>query len=220
DDAVAGGGEITENDVTAMFAAEIKFLPHYFFEHIPIADLRTHDYSASRDERFVEAKIAHDGGHDRVLLQPAGLQKIESRNRENLIAIHNLAVFVAKKNAIGIAIVTNADIRAADLNDPLDFFRINAAAAIVDVHAIRLVVRHGDVRSKLAQNAGRRFVSGAIRDIDSNTHFVERHSLGKTRFGEFHIAAERVIDSRGASDFVGSRPDAIDLAGEHKLLDF
>jgi hypothetical protein len=55
------------------------------------------------------------------LLQPAGFQKIQRRDREDLIAIDNLAVLVAKKNAISIAVVTNADVRAADFDNPLDF---------------------------------------------------------------------------------------------------
>src|SRR5207244_4393575 len=58
------------------------------------------------------------------------------------------------------------------------------------------------------------------RYIDSDTHLFERHSARETRFRKFHIAAQRVIDARGASDFVGSRPDGIDLTGENELLDF
>ena len=188
-DAIARGGEITENDVTALFAAKIEFLLHHFFKHVAVTDFCAHDFSATRGERFIEAKIAHDGGDDRVLLQPASFQKIQRCNGENLVAIHNLAVLVAKKNAIGIAVVRNADIRAAYLDDALDLLRMHAAATVVDVHAIRLVMRHGDVRAQLAQNARRGFVGSAIRDIDSDAHFLERHSPWKTCFGEFHVAA-------------------------------
>ena len=57
-------------------------------------------------EGLIQAEIAHDSRDERILLQSASLQKIERRNGENLIAIDNLAVFVAKKNTIGVAIVT------------------------------------------------------------------------------------------------------------------
>jgi hypothetical protein len=40
--------------------------------------------------------------------------------------------------------MTNADIRASDFYDPLDFFRMHAAAAVVNVNAVRLVMRHGN----------------------------------------------------------------------------
>jgi hypothetical protein len=81
-------------------------------------------------------------------------------------------------------------------------------------------MRDGNIRAQLAQNARRRFVGGSICNIDCYPHFLERHSTRKTRFGEFHVATERVIDSGGASDFVGSWPDGIDLARKNKLLNF
>ena len=113
----------------------------------------------------------------------------------------------------------NPNVRAAHLHDALDFFGMNAAATIVDVHAVWLVVRHGNVGTKFAQDARRRFVSGAICDIHRDPHFFERHSTGKTRLGEFNIATERIIDACRAADFVGSWPDRINLTGENELLD-
>ena len=41
----------------------------------------------------------------------------------------------------------NANVRAAYLHDAPDLFRMNAAATVVDVHAIGLVVGHDDVRA-------------------------------------------------------------------------
>ena len=71
DNAVAGSGEITKDDVTALFAAEIEFLLRHLFNHVAVANFRPQDFSAVRGERLIEAEIAHHGGHDRVLLQPA-----------------------------------------------------------------------------------------------------------------------------------------------------
>ena len=108
----------------------------------------------------------------------------------------------------------------AYFDDPLNLLRMHAAAVVVDVHAVRLVVRYDHLRAEFAQNARRRFVGGAICDIDSRRAFLRATFRGKTRLGEFHVAAERVIDARGASDFVRGRPNRIDLAAENELLDF
>ena len=72
DDAVSSRGEIAEDEVTALFAAEIEFFLGHRFNHIAIADFCPHHFSTLRGERFVQAKIAHDGGHNRVLRQPTG----------------------------------------------------------------------------------------------------------------------------------------------------
>src|SRR6188472_1079712 len=107
----------------------------------------------------------------------------------------------------------NTNVRAAHLHDVLDFLRMNTAAAVVDINTVWLVVRHGDVRAKFAQNARGRFVSGAIRDVYSHSHFLKRHSTRKTRLGEFNVATKRIVDASCASDVVGDWPDRIDFAG-------
>ena len=89
----------------------------------------------------------------------------------------------------------------------------------VDVGAVRLVVRDGQFRPELAQNAGRRFVAGAVRDIDRDAHFLERHPARETGFGKLHVTPEGVIDAGGAPDLLRGRPNGIDLAGKNELLD-
>ena len=160
-----------------------------------------------RGERFIQAEIAHDGGDQRIVAQLAGAQKIDSGNGEDFVTIDNLAVVVAEQDAIGIAVVSDADIGVAQLHGALNFLRVRAAATVVNIHAVRLIVNNGDIGAELAQDARRRFVSGAVGHIDSDTHFFERHFSGETRLGEFNVAAKRVVDARGASDFAGGRPD-------------
>ena len=43
----------------------------------------------------------------------------------------------------------DANICAAHLHDTLDFLRMNAAATVVDVHAIWFVMRDGNIRAQL-----------------------------------------------------------------------
>src|SRR5207245_5524058 len=65
----------------------------------------------------------------------------------------------------------------------------------------------------------RRRASGRVRDVDWHPQFLERNFPRKTRLCEFDIAAQRVLNSRGASNFTGRRPDFIDLTGKNELLD-
>src|SRR2546430_6305781 len=58
-DSVAGRGEIPENQVAALLAAEVQVSLHHFFDHITVADSRAHDFAAQRSERFVEPEVAH-----------------------------------------------------------------------------------------------------------------------------------------------------------------
>jgi len=124
-----------------------------------------------------------------------------------------------EKNAVGVAVMSDADICVGEFDETLDFVGMRTAASVVDVHSVRLVVCNRDVGPELAQNARRRLVSGAVRDVDCDAQFLERHFSRKTRLCEFDIAAKRVINSRGASNFTGRRPDVVDLTGKNELLD-
>ena len=113
----------------------------------------------------------------------------------------------------------DADVHARFLDDPLDLVRMRAAAVAVDVRPVRLVVEDLQVRTELAQNAGRRFVGGAVRDIDGDAHFLERHAARETRLGELNVAPERIVDAGGAADLPRGRANGIDVAAEDELLD-
>src|SRR4029453_12681926 len=101
----------------------------------------------------------------------------------------------------------DADARTGFLNEALNLLRVNAAALRIDVRAVRLVVRDRHFRAKLAQNAWGRLIGGAVRHIDSDPHFLKRHTARKARFGKFDITAKSIIDTRRRSYFSGGRPD-------------
>ena len=109
--------------------------------------------------------------------------------------------------------------RAGFLDHALNLFRKSAAALRVDVCSVRFVVHDGCVRAELAQNAGRGFVSGAVRHVHRHPHFLQRHSARKTRLGKLDVTAKRVIDSAGPSDLSRGRPDRIDLAAKDQIFD-
>src|SRR2546423_8294907 len=108
---------------------------------------------------------------------------------------------------MGTAVVCNPDICATSLTETLNFRRMHAATAVVDVHAVWIVVRHGNVGSQLTQNARRGFVGGAVRHIHSDTHFFERHPFGETSLCKLDIAAKGIVDAGRPSDSVGNGPD-------------
>ena len=69
--AVAGGGGVGEHDVAALLAAEGEVAGAQRLEHVAVADGGRHDLDAGVAHGVVEAEVAHDGGDDGVLAQPA-----------------------------------------------------------------------------------------------------------------------------------------------------
>ena len=168
DDAVAGGCEIAEDNVAALFAAEVEISRNHFFNHVTISHFGANHSAAVGRERFVQAKVTHHGRDQRVIAKLIRFQKIERGDDQNFVTINDLAVFIAKQNPVGVAIVSDTDIGVGQFYDALNFVRMGTAASVVDIHSVRLVVCDRDVGPELAQNARRRFVSGAIRNIDGD----------------------------------------------------
>ena len=218
-DAVARGGVVAEDHMSALLAADIVSIAQHGFDHIAVADLGAEDFSTVGFEGFIEAEVAHDGGNQGAALEAAALEVIHRRDGHDLIAIDQLAVFVAEQDAVGIAIVGDTDVRLALAGELLDLLGMGAAAVGVDVCPVRMVVDHDQIGTEFAQDAGAGFVGRAVRAIERDAERLEREVAWKALLGEFDIAAEGVVDAEGFADFCGGRADVFDLSAEDEMLD-
>src|SRR5438105_2963466 len=146
-------------------------------------------------------------------------QQIDRRDRKNLVTINEFPVFVAEQDAIGIAIMRNADLRAALLYDALNLSRKSAAALGVDVYPVWFVVRDRQSGAEFPENARCRFVGSAVRDIDGDRHFLERHFSREAGFRELDVTSQRIVDASGAPDLSRRRANRIDLSRKDELFD-
>ena len=67
DEAVAGGAVVAEDEVTALFAAEVVAVLPHFIDDVFIAHISANDFASSSFDGGVEAGVAHHGRHQRVV---------------------------------------------------------------------------------------------------------------------------------------------------------
>ena len=170
-------------------------------------------------ERFIQAEIAHDRCDQRVPLEASAPEEIHGRDRHDLVAVHQLAVFVAQQHAVGIPVVRDADMGLRFLHQFLDLVRVGAAAIAVDIRPVRVVVGDDHIGTEFAQDAGAGLVGGAVRAIQGDAQRFERESARERLLGEFHIAPHGVVDARGLADLRGGRPHILDVPAENQVLD-
>src|SRR2546423_3676275 len=206
--------------MSTLLAAQIEITLDHLLDDVAIAYLCANDLSSGGAERFIKSKVAHDSGDNGILSQSSCSEKVHGRDSENFVPVYQLSCLIAEQDAISIAIVGDTNMGTTLPNNALNFLWEGAAALHVDVGSIGFVMRDRQVRTELAQNTGRRFVRGAIRHINRDVHFFQRHAAWETSLGKFHVTPERVVDPGGAPDFARSRPDVFDLAGEDQALDF
>ncbi len=72
---------------------------------------------------LVQPVIAHHRGGERVVGEPALAQELPRGDGHDLVAVHEFAFLVAEQDAVGVAVVGDADLRAGLADEKLDFLR-------------------------------------------------------------------------------------------------
>ena len=72
-DAVARGGVVREDDVAGLFAAEVEPAVAHFLQDVTVTHPGFADGDAGIAEGDLQAEVAHDGGHQDVVLELSGL---------------------------------------------------------------------------------------------------------------------------------------------------
>ncbi len=102
--------------MAALLAADVEIVPKHRLDDVAVADFRAQNLAAVRGDRLVEAEVAHDRGDERVSIEPSGPEKIHRGDRHDLVAVHDLAVLVAKQRAVRVAVVGDAHMRTGFLH--------------------------------------------------------------------------------------------------------
>ena len=186
-DAVARGGVVAEDHMSALLAADIVSIAEHGFDDIAVADLGAEDFSPVGFEGFIEAEVAHDGGNQRAAFKAAALEVIDCCDGHNLVTIDQLTIFVTEQDAVRIAVVGDTDVRLALAGELLDLLWMGASAVGVDVCAVRMVVDDDQVGAEFAQDAGAGLVGGAVRAIERDAERLECEMAGKALLGKFDI---------------------------------
>src|ERR1039458_5078398 len=80
-------------------------------------------------------------------------------------------------------------------------FGKHRATIFVDVFSVGLISEDDGFGAEFAQDARRGFVSRAVAAIHNNSNSLQRHAARKTRFGEFNVTPQRIVNAHGLADF-------------------
>ena len=136
EDAVAGGGELAEDDVARLLAADAAARLAHVLPHVAVTHLGLRVLDARLVESLVQAQVAHDGGGDLVGHEMALGLHVAGADVHDLVAVHHLAVLVHRKAAVGVAVVGKAAVQALGAHELLQGLDVRGAHAGVDVGAV------------------------------------------------------------------------------------
>ena len=109
---VTGGGVVAHDHVAGLLTTEGVAGDLHRLEHVAVADLGLAHPDAGPLHGLHEAEVAHHGGHDRVLDEPALVAQREGEHGEQLVAVDDGALVVDREAAVGVAVEGEADVGA------------------------------------------------------------------------------------------------------------
>ena len=92
EEAVAGGGEMGQEDVAGLLAAEGGVLLQHFFKDVAVADGGAEHADAAALEGGFEAHVGHGGGYDEILSEQAAGFEVACGHEEDGVAVDDVVV--------------------------------------------------------------------------------------------------------------------------------
>ena len=108
---VAGGRELTKDQVAGLLAAEEPRPLFERHEHVAVAHVGLDEFDAARLERTVQSQVAHRG-HDESAAQGPALGEVQGEQDHHVVAVAHRAVRVDRDEAIGVAVEGEAQVGA------------------------------------------------------------------------------------------------------------
>ena len=149
---------------------------------------------------------------------PCG-QVFQGDDGQDVIAVDQLAALVAEEDAVGVAVVGEAEVGLVLADQLAKMFRVHGAAVPVDVGAVGFVAVNDDFGAQFAQDAGGGFVGGAMGAIHHHAQALQRQIAREGAFGVFDVTAQGVVNAHGLADGVGGGADGVDFAAEDQFFD-
>ena len=111
--AVAGGGEMGQQDVAGLLAAERGVVLQHLLEHVAVADGSAQHADAGALERGFKAHVGHGGGDDEIAGEQAAGFEVAGGDEQDGVAVDDVVAGAGQHAAVGIAVEGEADVGAA-----------------------------------------------------------------------------------------------------------
>ena len=180
--------------MTGLLAADaVAVLDHVLID-VLVADLGLLVLDADLVEGFVQAEVAHDGRNDLVVDELVLLFQVQAVDVDDVVAGDDVARLIHAQAAVGVAVVSKADVEPVVHHELLQVLDVSGAAVRVDVVPVRVVVHDEGL---CAESVKDRFGDGpcrAVRDVEADLDVLEAVLRQRDEVADVAVAAGDVVD--------------------------
>ena len=204
--------------MSGLFAAQIGARFAHPFRHVAVADLGAVQMQAILLHQALQPEVGHDRRDDAAAAQPSVCNPGTGDQRQYLVSIHDVSIFVGDNQPVGVAIQRDSDMRAVPHHLRAQEIRHRGAAAPVDVEAVRGHADRHDCRAKFPQHRGCDSIGSAIGTIEDDLQIVQSQPPRETGLHRLDIPPPRVFEPR-CSTQLRRRCHAVGEVAVHQRFD-
>src|SRR5687767_1042841 len=165
--------------MTRLLSSERQMAFLHFFHDVLVADLRANQIDTELLERELEADVAHHRGYHLVAAQTVFSLHLPRAHQHHVIAVEHAPVSVDQNRAVAVPIERDTQSVTALPDDVSEFFRMRRPYAFIDVAAVGLRAKYGEVEAKLGEECWRDGGHRAVGAIDRHSHATELLQVGQ-----------------------------------------
>jgi len=139
-------------------------------------------------------------------------------DRHDMIAVDDLAVFVTDYQSIAVTVQGKTDIRPNFLHSLGHDLRMQGAAVLIDISAVRFDPELRYLGPQLLKDVGRHPVGGTVGAVEDDMKTVQGVLLREGVFQKYYISPLGIFDPRGLADFFCHWPEGRHLLGKDKVF--
>ncbi len=186
---------IEEDQVAGLFAAEVISLGPHGFHHVAVSDLGPDQMPFHLLHGLLQAHIGHDRSNQRFFLQLSPAQQLLGTDGHDMIAIDNLAVFIADNQPVAVAVECQPDIGAQLLDLLGHDLRVQGPAFMIDVFSVRSNPDSSHLGPEFGKDMGRDFVGGSVRAVEHDVKIIKGVFFREGMFEKDNITTLGIIDA-------------------------
>ena len=171
--------------------------PAHTFGHIAVAYVGAQKADTARGEPPLGARVRVRSADGDALRERARLCEVCREDAEDAVAVHDLPLFVGGDEAVGVAVVCEARVRARFAHDARQRRWMQGAAAAVDLSAVSAPADGDDLRAQTAEHARRKLPCRAVGAVHDEFFAGERHPAGDEVIGIRAAAGQPAAPAAG-----------------------
>ena len=200
---VTGGGQVGEDQMPRLLAAEHPPTVVERLEHVPVANRSLVHGDAVSGQCPTQAQVGHHGDDHRAVGQQPPLVTVHGADGQQVVAVEQCAVGGHRHDPVAVAVESEAGVSAPVDHLALQGFGLGGATAFVDVAPVGFGVDDRHLRAQPLDDLRSPTRHGAVRAVQDHPQTRQGSGADRSDHGVGPTGVDHLVGGPGSEGFEG-----------------